>query len=179
MSGCAANGCAVGCNECDGRSRGPIPGVGNRSATFPPTGIGRNKVGPGVTCKQSNGIKPTMCDPLLRTVNQKAPCGGLTDWYYYSPWRAPGAAPVMDVCGVAGGHRPPNGAFGGSFVNTSHAKLGDAGSKVLPPMPSGTVWKAGSNVEVSWTIEAKCASPLDLASERTCSRACSQAACTC
>ena len=33
--------------------------------------------------------------------------------------------------------------------------------------------------EVSWTIEAKCASPLDLASERTCSRACSQAACTC
>ena len=32
--------------------------------------------------------------------------------YYYSPWRAPGAAPVFDSCGMAGGHKPPDGGFG-------------------------------------------------------------------
>ena len=65
-----------------------------------------------------------------------------------------GAAPVMDACGVAGGHRPPNGAFGGIYVNTTHAKLGDFGSKTLPSTPSGASWKVGSAVEVSWSIEA-------------------------
>ena len=150
-----SNGCSVGCDACDGSSRGPIPGAGGGNATNPPTGIGRNKVGPnGVVCNRSNGVQPTMCDPKHRTVNTDAECGGPEDWYFYSPWRAPGAAPVMDPCGVAGGHRPPSGAFGGIYVNTSHAKLGDFGSKTLPPAPSGTSWKAGSVVEVSWSIEA-------------------------
>ena len=61
---------------------------------------------------------------------------------------AAGAAPVLDACGVAGGHRPPDGAFGGIYVNTSHAKLGGAGSKVLPVMPSGTTWAAVSAATV-------------------------------
>jgi len=153
-----SNGCAVGCPHCDGTSRGPIP-EHNASAppTNPPTGIGRNKVGPnGVVCTpaEGNGIKPTMCDRNLRTVNVDAKCGGDDDWYYYSPWRAPGAAPVIDACGVAGGHRPPDGPFGGVYVNTSHAKLGDYGTVVLPAAPSQTSWVAGSAVEVSWTIEA-------------------------
>ena len=69
-------------------------------------------------------------------------------------WRAPGAAPVFDSCGMAGGHKPPQGSFGGIYVNTSHAKLGDKGSEVLPKAPSGTIWTAGTAVEVSWTIEA-------------------------
>ena len=56
------------------------------------------------------------------------------------PWRAPGAAPVFDSCGVAGGHKPPEGSFGGIYVNTSHAKLGDLGSKVLPKTPTGVEW---------------------------------------
>eukprot|EP01051_Picozoa_sp_SAG22_P017239 SAG22_NODE_2612_length_2381_cov_2.086766_3_plen_244_part_00 len=151
---------AVGCDRCDGSSRGPIPGQGGGPATSPPTGIGRNKVGPnGVVCNASNanGLKPTMCDPKLRTINQAAACGGPEDWYFFSPvsaatasesfpraaqctgarksrltrrpllrpqWRAPGAAPVLDACGVAGGHQPPNGRFGGIYVNTTHAKLG-------------------------------------------------------
>eukprot|EP01048_Picozoa_sp_COSAG05_P018782 COSAG05_NODE_2813_length_2611_cov_1.736863_2_plen_223_part_00 len=85
-----SNGCAVGCDACDGSSRGPIPGQGARNETTPPTGIGRNKVGPnGVVCGVSNGVKPTMCDPNHRTVNIMAECGGPDDWYFYSPWRAP------------------------------------------------------------------------------------------
>ena len=63
-------------------------------------------------------------DPKLRTVNINAECGGTDDWYYYSPWRAPGAAPVIDACGVAGGHRPPDGPFGGVYVNTYANKIG-------------------------------------------------------
>jgi len=152
-----SNGCAVGCPKCDGSSRGPIPGVGNGSATSPPTGIGRNKVGPnGVVCQpeEATGDKPTMCDPLHRSINTGAECGGPLDWYYFSPWRAPGLAPVFDPCGVAGGHKYPNGPFGGVYYNTTHASLGDYGSAVLPVTPSGTVWKAGSTVPVSWTIEA-------------------------
>lgn len=87
-------------------------------------------------------------------MNRGVECGAADDWYYYSPWRAPGSAPVLDACGVAGGHQPPDGGFGGIYVNTTHAKLGDKGTEVLPPMPSGVVWKSGSVVEVSWVIEA-------------------------
>lgn len=64
------------------------------------------------------------------------------------------AAAVFDSCGMAGGHRPPDGGFGGIYVNTSHAKLGDAGSEVLPKAPSNTTWSAGKSYEVTWTIEA-------------------------
>lgn len=50
--------------------------------------------------------------------------------YYYSPWRAPGSAPVFDPCGMAGGTTNPHGMFGAEYVNTTHAKVGDLGSKV-------------------------------------------------
>lgn len=153
-----SNGCAVGCDECDGTSRGPIPHCPADPrvpcpADKTPTGIGRNKVGPGVTCKAGNGIKPTLCDPAKRSVNTLAECGGPRDWYYFSPWRAPGAAPVFDACGMAGGHPPPNGGFGGVYTNTSHARLGDRGTHILPRMPSQATWTAGASYEVSWTIE--------------------------
>ena len=80
---------AVGCDTCDGSSRGPIPNQ-EGPPTDPPTGIGKNKVGPnGVVCAPAaaTGIKPTMCDRELRTINVDEECGGPTDWYYYSPWR--------------------------------------------------------------------------------------------
>ena len=32
-----------------------------------------------------------------------APCNTPADLYRYNPWRAPGAAPVLDSCGMAGG----------------------------------------------------------------------------
>jgi len=158
-----SNGCAVGCDTCDGSSRGPIPRCGYGNTTDPnckhsnpPTGTGQNKVGPGVACHgpQKSTAKPTVCDSKYRTINIDAECGGPDDWYYFSPWRAPGAAPVMDSCGVAGGHKPPQGGFGGIYVNTTHAKLGDHGTAVLPAHPTGVSWKAGMEYEVSWTIEA-------------------------
>ena len=55
---------------------------------------------------------------------------------------------------MAGGHKPPNGGFGGIYVNTTNAKLGDKGTDVLPKMPTGVTWKAGADYEVAWVIEA-------------------------
>lgn len=137
-----SNGCSLGCPTCDGVSRGPIPN--SRDPKW------RRKFN---TCNNTQ-VKATVCDPAKRTVNRGAECGAADDWYYYSPWRAPGSAPVFDSCGMAGGHLPPDGGFGGIYVNTTHAKLGDKGSVVLPAQPSGVTWTAGKAYEVSWTIEA-------------------------
>ena len=49
------------------------------------------------------------------------PCASTADAHRCGRWRAPGAAPVFDSCGMAGGHKPPDGGFGGIYVNTSHA----------------------------------------------------------
>ena len=38
------------------------------------------------------------------------------------------------------------------FTNTSMARSGQLGSEVLPYAPSGTVWTAGTSVEVGWAI---------------------------
>ena len=55
------------------------------------------------TCGNDKTAKATICEPHLRTLNRKAACGSAEDRYYYSPWRAPGSAPVFDSCGMAGG----------------------------------------------------------------------------
>ena len=96
-----------------------------------------------------------MCDPKLRTLNIHAKCGSAEDFYQFAPWRAPGSAPVLDSCGVAGGVKAgqPAAAAGGDYQNTSKARRSDLGS-LLPRAPSGTVWKAGSVVEVAWTRKA-------------------------
>lgn len=69
-----------------------------------------------------------------------------------------GSAPVFDSCGRAGGHLPPalsgKASFGGVYINTTHAKLGDDGSKTLEAALSGVVWSAGRDYEVAWAVEA-------------------------
>lgn len=103
----------------------------------------------------SKPLPPSVCDPNERTVNTGAECGSVTDYFMYSPWRRPGTAPVIDACGIAGGRLPGqgDGGFGASYLNTTHAKVGDRGS-ALPAAPSGMVWEAGTTVEVTWTLQA-------------------------
>ena len=69
--------------------------------------------------------------------------------------RYPGAAPVIDSCGVAGGVYQWQGpaAAGGDYQPTDNAVRGDLGS-MLPKRESGTVWTAGEEVEVAWTHKA-------------------------
>ena len=102
----------------------------------------------------------TICDPRLRTVNTHAACGSAEDIYYWSPWRAPGLAPILDACGSAGGRYP--GFSLTTFQNSSAARQGDLGSQ-LPPMPPMARWHPGARVEVGWSIFANhgggCAQP--------------------
>lgn len=172
-----SNGCTIGCDKCDGTNNHfghggqrflykgmSLAEVHAKNLTIPAwtPAPGDMELDPASTA----GLKPrpncarpavnaTVCDPRLRTVNTQAPCGSPLDIYYWSPWRHPGSAPVLDACGVAGGRRPgqgigPNGA---SFENSSLASLGDLGSK-LPPMPSQATWAAGAEAEVGWTVMA-------------------------
>jgi len=62
---------------------------------------------------------------------------------------------VFDSCGVAGGHKPPEGSFGGIYVNTSHAKLGDLGSKVLPKTPTGVEWYGSKSSDAPLRLLSK------------------------
>ena len=98
---------------------------------------------------------PLVCDPEHRTLNRHAPCGSASDWTRHNPWRAPGSAPVYDACGKAGGQdafAPYAGAT--YYITTANAKVGDLGSEVLPPRPTGTVWRRGATVKASFTINA-------------------------
>lgn len=77
----------------------------------------------------------------------------MDDSYRFSPWRRPGSAPVEDACGKAGGTAPAHAGPGVAvFASTPFAKMGDLGSEVLPPAPSGTVWTVGGTAEVAWGI---------------------------
>jgi len=106
-------------------------------------------------CPGNGSLPATICDPNQRTVNTGAVCGAADDYFFYSPWRRPGSAPVIDSCGSAGGRiaSQGNGGFGAQYQNTTHAKVGDLGSQ-LPHTPSGTTWESGATVEVSWTLQA-------------------------
>ena len=163
-----SNGCAIGCDECDGDTRGPIPSFRCTDTKCTPTGKPRpgwtptaatpgpkapicGPLAPPGSRVRGRGMNATMCDPTHRTINTAAPCGGADDFYFFSPWRAPGYAPVIDSCGSAGGRLPGQGlgGFGAQYVNTSHAAVGDLGSQTLRAAP-GAVWMAGGEATVAW-----------------------------
>jgi len=174
-----SNGCTVGCDECDGTTnhvghgqqgflyRGlnqsqllkkgvimPDPfSLPHGEISLDPKSASNLEIKPG--CAKPNGDKATICASSLRTANTQAECGTPADFYYFSPWRAPGSAPVIDSCGSAGGRfqGQPIGAAGAQYQNTSLAKEGDAGSR-LPMMAPQATWKAGESVEVGWTVAA-------------------------
>ena len=131
-----SNGCSIGCPECMPTS--PMcPG---------PSAAGKN------TDFCSNGMKPTLPD-AFRTYNNKAASGSKDDRWMSTPWRAPGTAPVLDACGMAGG-TPTRSHSGAQISPTPWFKQGDLGSKKLPGFPTGTAWEAGGVAEVSWAINA-------------------------
>jgi len=173
-----SNGCMVGCDKCDGTNNHFGHGMQSflyknmtmkqlRQRNLTVDAPWNPKAGDMIldpnSTKKLNLIpncaepasRPTVCDPRLRTMNTQAECGSADDVYFWSPWRAPGAAPVIDACGTAGGRHPGQGfgAAGADYMNTSLAKQGDLGSQ-LPPMPAQASWKAGSLVEVAWTVSA-------------------------
>ena len=165
------NGCDISCEECDGQTgqvvhphfvrngTGPIPSWSGEGIMLDPKQSSPVSKGarPDKSTRLSICANPkrnaTICDPALRTINIDAPCGSPADATFYAPWRYPGAAPVIDSCGVAGGVYQWQGAAaaGGDYSSTVHAVRGDMGSQ-LPKAPTGTTWTAGETVEVAWTV---------------------------
>lgn len=90
---------------------------------------------------------------MTRTMNRDAVAGSADDVYRYTPWRAPGFAPVIDACGMAGGRHASDPSGGDAvFTNIPWATLGDLGSEVLKKGEPGALWVAGATVEVAWGI---------------------------
>lgn len=124
-----SQGCSIGCPECDsvnGRAQIDICGAGKNA---------------------------TILEPLIRTVNRAAEAMTEYDVYRHNPWRAPGTAPVVDACGMAGG-APTKGVEWADYIETPFAKQGDKGSEVLPCYPTDTKWKRGDTVEATWQVTA-------------------------
>ena len=132
-----SQGCTIGCAQCDGN--------GQRFPSWDHC--------PG-TVKPSSFIDGTYLDKRWWTANFHATPGSVDDIWRFHPWRAPGHAPVYDACGMAGG--TPTEVFNaGAYNTTVHAKQGDLGSVVLPPRPSGTVWKRGGTAAARWQMTAR------------------------
>lgn len=166
-----SNGCDIGCDKCDGDTgqkipccnekflyvgNGTVPSWGGEGIVVDPKWLksfDRDKTRPKFVKYPDR--KPTICDKKLRTINLNAECGSPEDFWYYTPWRSPGIAPVIDSCGTAGGRLQGQGqgSAGASYIETQNAKVGDLGSK-LPPLETQTVWKVGSDVEVAWALKA-------------------------
>lgn len=129
-----SNGCTPGCKQCDGN--------GNRYPNFD-------------HCPDEvKDLKPS--DYLLKeywTGDKTWEEGTSYDIFKFNPWRAPGKAPVFDSCGMAGG-RWTEAFNAAAFNTTKFAKMGDLGSKVLKPRPTGTVWKLGGTAKTRWQLTA-------------------------
>jgi hypothetical protein len=135
-----SQGCSIGCESCDGTPTKYKDLCGNNASA-------------------------TLLDPTKRTFNRDCvgSClGSADDWSRHHPWRAPGSAPVLDACGVAGGSHnkeyntdgamyPGDWSHGASHAGpkTKYAAFGDNGTNVLSVGPKAT-WKAGSHAEVAW-----------------------------
>jgi hypothetical protein len=97
------------------------------------------------------GLKeaPDTLPAAARTIN------ATEDFTKNHPWRSPGAAPVLDSCGLSGGSTVNNDKAGGFGKDTIAHRQGARGS-VLPPLVSrwSLNWTAGEEAEVSWGISA-------------------------
>mmetsp|Transcript_65346 Transcript_65346/g.108536 ORF Transcript_65346/g.108536 Transcript_65346/m.108536 type:complete len:413 (-) Transcript_65346:395-1633(-) len=145
-----SQGCSIGCKYC-----ATDPRHESNNGTIPTT-----EITGGWPHADKAGFRTAYCDepgtPVLPrpywTMNTHAIEGAVNDSYRYNPWRAPGTAPVVDPCGQAGGKYKQTPMGGDSvFFTTNFSKMGDLGSKVLPPTPGPLPkWRLGSDVQVAW-----------------------------
>lgn len=72
------------------------------------------------------------------------------DMFKHNPWMAPGHAPVLNACGVAGGFFGPNGG-GHNPPDYSYGFEGTALPELRKPRAQ---WISGSTAEVGWGVTA-------------------------
>lgn len=125
-------GCWIGCSNC--------------SSLMPNSG---NYYGSPDCPGSEQPVEPSLPDKF-RTWNIGNP-SHKGDWTKYHPWRAPGRAPVVDPCGMAGGYTKPTGAGGQTPVGSHQFARGSE----LPKLDNvKTEWLAGDVVEVGWMVGA-------------------------
>jgi len=96
-------------------------------------------------------MEPTLTDPKFRTFEK--PFGIVDLAMRYTPWRAPGFAPVHDPCGTAGGLLPGQHAHADPEIQGG-VQQGMSGQD-LPEVPGVKAqWAQGSIQEVAWGINA-------------------------
>ena len=140
-----SQGCSIFCDACATETFGHKPITGNA----PQAGKA------GFRISYCNSTRKGTLPREAWTLNIDVDEGSVEDSYRFNPWRAPGSAPVVDSCGVAGGEYAWQTMGGDSvFKNTSFAGKGMKGSKVLKPTDRALrpAWKRGTSVEVAWGI---------------------------
>jgi len=108
-------------------------------------------------CKKKDGrLEPTIKfgDKELRTYALDA-IYRLDDYTKYHPWRYPGAAPILDPCGIAGGWFTSGAEFAGGWAPPG-VPQGALGSEAPwnSKLSLQTIWVAGEEAEVGWGITA-------------------------
>lgn len=127
-------GCYIGCDKCDGVPH--TPGTP-----------------PAPKCVE--GMEATLPAEYRTTPDAENPTLGTTqDVVPYTPWRAPGFAPVENSCGIGGGWNFSDPAMY-LHANGGSPPLGDGGrlgtSLISAPVD---VWKVGGTARVSWRLHA-------------------------
>jgi len=97
-------------------------------------------------------MEPTNNDPEFRTWDPYGDDAN-PDQHKYNPWRAPGKAPVNDVCGLASGGYTSGTTDSYTAVPQGYAQ-GSKGSEVLPETDA-TLWQAGATARVGWGLSAQ------------------------
>lgn len=124
-----SQGCTIGCETCDNHTQ--------------------HTMGKSLCNSTMNSTLPY----YAWTMNRGAKINSINDTYRFHPWRAPGHAPVVDACGMAGGrHSSDPGGGDAEFITIPWATMGDLGSAVLEKGEATALWQAGSTVEVAWGI---------------------------
>jgi len=98
-----------------------------------------------------------------RTWNVQSNSNPRGDWTKWNPWRKPGASPVGDACGNAGGYYTTGKAYQGTQIAVPDLDVYpnlSPGTAILEPLMDVdgkmiiTPWEAGSVVEIEWAIMA-------------------------
>lgn len=134
-------GCSIGCEKCSGTSCDEFNGDG--STLGKPQKCCEHPMEPTLFARGPGGPDADSLSP--RTYNEhQTPGAGAYDRFHYTPWRAPGHAPIADPCGVAGGSSSSGapGKLAPGAVAPPGFKQGTRGSG-LPPVHAPAVWKAG------------------------------------
>lgn len=132
-----SEGCTIGCSAC----------------------IGEKDCMDGFPCCPANetGIYPMLNQSEYRTVfNVTIPFFPIpSEPTFHNPWRAPGRAPIMSPCGVAGGSSNADSGSGTGAWSPTGVKQG-FDQREMPEVAQGirAVWEAGSEQEVAWSMRA-------------------------